>query len=403
MPRLSQTKIISSKLGTEPRWSERITKERKVPEPPRVTIITGTSGALSDLLCLRMCALGFAIARYRRDGNVLARSHDGERVPVPAGHCANCALRADLPGFLTGLPGSRLLLILPETADPLDVAMAVEGAGVVVETVAMITDLGSVADELAGDQTLTERGLAAGATDHRTLAGLLARQAETADVFLTWTGSDTDLDQAGLGRALLAHLSPQACSVDLDAAAEVIGAGAKPAFDLQAVLERTEPGGALPACPAAFGRVSTLTWRSRRPFHPERLYAALDRVMESGVRRARGHLWLASRPLTLLSWQIAGRTLSIEPAGRWLHGADADEWQRASPIRRTAACLDWHPKHGDRRSEIRFTGTDLLDLELCSALDEALLTRPEMAAGEHVWARLADPFTPWLGPALRAC
>jgi G3E family GTPase len=374
-----------------------------VQEALRVTILTGTSATLSDLLCLRMCALGFAVARYRHHGSVLSRSHGGERVPVPAGHCANCALRADLPGFLGGLPGGRLLLILPETADPLDVATAVEGAAVTVETVAMIADLGSVADELARDQTLTERGLAAGRTDHRTLAGLLARQAETANVLLTWTGPDVDPDQAGLGRALLAHLSPQARFADLDAAAEVIGAGATPVFDLQAVVERTLPGGALPACPAAFSRVSTLTWRSRRPFHPERLHAALDQVMDTGVRRARGHLWMASRPLTLLSWQIAGQTLTIEPAGRWLHDADADEWRRASPIRRTAACLDWHPEHGDRRSEIRFTGTDLLDQQLCSALDEALLTRPEMAAGEHVWARLADPFTPWLGPALRAC
>jgi G3E family GTPase len=371
-------------------------------EPLRVTIVTGTSAALSDLLCLRMCALGVAVARYRYDGSVLLRSHAGDRVPVPAGHCANCALRADVPDFLSGLAGGRLLLVLPETADPLDVAVAVADSGVPVEVVAMITDLGSVADELAGAETLAERGLAAGTTDHRTLAGLLACQAETANVFLTWTGPDADPDEVGLGRALLSHLSPQARFTDLDAAAEVIAADTAPAFDLQAVLERTQPGGALPGCPAAFGRVSTLIWRSRRPFHPERLYAALDQVMDTGVRRARGHLWLASRPLTLLSWQIAGQTLSIEPAGRWLHTANGDEWRRVSPIRRTAASLDWHPQHGDRRSEIRFTGTDLLDRELCCALDEALLTGPEMAPGEQAWARLPDPFSPWLGPAARA-
>ncbi|MEV5703626.1 GTP-binding protein [Actinoallomurus sp. NPDC052274] len=372
-------------------------------EPLRVTIITGTSAALSDLLCVRMRALGVPVARYRHEDGTLLRSHDGERTSVPVDHCASCALRADLPDFLTGLPGGRLMLVLPETADPLDAAIASEGAGATVETVAMIVDLGSVADALAGAETLAERGLAAGVTDHRTLAGLLARQAETADVFLTWTGSDADPDQVGLGRALLTHLSPGAGFTDIDAAADRIGVDAGKAFDLQAVLERTQPGGALPGCPAAFGRVSTLIWRSRRPFHPERLYAALDRVMNTGVRRARGHLWLASRPLTLLSWQIAGATLSIEPAGRWLHAAGPDEWQRVSPIRRTAACLDWHPEHGDRRSEIRFTGTDLLDRELCSVLDEAVLTGPEMAFGERAWARLADPFTPWLGPTARAC
>jgi hypothetical protein len=58
----------------------------------------------------------------------------------------------------------------------------------------------------------------------------------------------------------------------------------------------------------------------------------------------------------------------------------------------------WHPEHGDRRTEIRFTGIDIATEELRSALDEAVLTNTEMTAGEHSWARLPDPFTPWLGP-----
>jgi G3E family GTPase len=123
-----------------------------------------------------------------------------------------------------------------------------------------------------------------------------------------------------------------------------------------------QPGGALPGCPEPQGPVSTCIWRSRRPFHPERLYAALEPVLDAGIMRARGHLWLASRPLTLLSWESAGETLAIEPAGRWLHAADAAT-------------------------------------ELHSALNEAVLTDPEMTAGEHAWAQLPDPFTPWLGPA----
>ena len=364
----------------------------------QVTIVTGTSAALAGLLCARMCAFGLPVARYRYDGNLLLRSHGGERVAIPAGDCANCALRTDVAGFLTGLPGSRLLLVLPERADPLVIALAADAAGVAVETVAMIADLGSVARDLAGDETLAERGLAAGAAGRRSLAGLLARQAETADVFLTWTPPGTDPSQARLGRALLVHLSPRARFLDLDAAADLAGAD-KPRFDPRAVLERTEPGGALPPCPDAFAGVATLTWRSRRPFHPERLYAALGRVMDAGVHRARGHLWLASRPLTLLSWQIAGRTLAIEPAGRWLYAAGPAAWRQASPIRRTAASIDWHPEYGDRRSEIRFTGTGLRGHELCSALDHAVLTTPEMACGEQAWARLADPFTAWLGPA----
>ena len=92
-----------------------------------------------------MCAFGLPVARYRYDGNLLLRSHGGERVAIPDGDCVNCALRTDVAGFLTGVPGGRLLLMLPETADPLDIALAADAAGVTVETVAMIANLGSVA------------------------------------------------------------------------------------------------------------------------------------------------------------------------------------------------------------------------------------------------------------------
>jgi G3E family GTPase len=251
----------------------------------RVTIVTGTSAALAALLCPRMCAFGLPVVRYRHQGNLLLRSHGGERV-----------------------------LVLPETADPLGIALAADAAGATVETVGMIADLNTVATDLGGDETLAERGLAASTAGRRSLAGLLARQAETADVFLTWTPPGTDPSRARLGRTLLAHLSPWACFLDLDATAD-LAAVDKPRFDPQGVLERTEPGGALPPCPDACAGVATLTRRSRRPFHPERLHAALGRVMDTGVRRARGHLWLASRPLTLLSWQITGRILAIEPPG----------------------------------------------------------------------------------------
>lgn len=368
-----------------------------------VTIATGMAADLADLLCARTRAFGVAVARYRHRADILTRAYDGEQVHLPVAHCVGCTLREDLPRFLARIAGrhDRLLLILPETADPLDAATAIDtaGVGVRIGTVAMIADLATIAEELAGGETLADRGIAAAATDGRTVASVLARQAETADLFLTWAPPHADRYAAAIGHGLLTHLSPWAPSLDLDAVTYLTAPMDKPAFDLQAVHERTQPGGALPGCPDPHGPVSTLIWRSRRPFHPERLYAALEQELDHGVVRARGHLWLASRPLTLLSWESAGQTLAIEPAGRWLHAADAATWRRASPIRRTAAALDWHPRHGDRRTEIRFTGIGLAAAELRSALDEVVLTDTEMTAGEHHWARLPDPFTPWLGPA----
>ncbi|HZE30120.1 MAG TPA: GTP-binding protein [Actinoallomurus sp.] len=367
-----------------------------------VTIATGMAADLGDLLCARTRAFGVAVARYRHRRDILTRTYGGEQVHLPVAHCVSCTLREDLPRFLSGVAGrhERLLLILPEIADPLDAATAIDTAdvGVRIDTVAMIADLATITHELAGGETLADRGIAGAATDGRTVSSVLARQAETADLFLTWAPPHTDPFDAAIGHSLLTHLSPWAPSLDLEAVTDLAAPAGKPAFDLHAVHERTQPGGALPGCPDPEGPVSTLIWRSRRPFHPERLYAALEPVLDTGIVRARGHLWLASHPLTLLSWESAGETLAIEPAGRWLHSADPATWRHASPIRRTTASLDWHPQHGDRRTEIRFTGIDIATTELRLALDEAVLTDTEMTTGEHVWARLPDPFTPWLGP-----
>jgi G3E family GTPase len=370
-----------------------------------VTIATGMAADLADLMCARTRAFGVAVARYRHRGDTLTRAYGGEQVSLPVAHCFSCTLREDLPRFLSSVAvrHDRLLLVLPEIADPLDAATAIDTAdvGVRIDTVAMIADLATIARELGGGESLADRGIAGAATDGRTVSSVLARQAETADLFLTWAPRHADPSDAAIGHGLLMHLSPWARSLDLEAMTGLTVPAGKPAFDLHAVHERTQPGGALPGCPDPQGPVSTLIWRSRRPFHPERLYEALEPVLDSGIVRARGHLWLASRPLTLLSWESAGETLAIEPAGRWLHAADPATWRRASPIRRTTASLDWHPQHGDRRTEIRFTGIDIATAELSSALDEAVLTDTEMTAGEHAWARLPDPFTPWLDPARR--
>ncbi|PRC62464.1 hypothetical protein C6A85_02905, partial [Mycobacterium sp. ITM-2017-0098] len=43
------------------------------------------------------------------------------------------------------------------------------------------------------------------------------------------------------------------------------------------------------------GRVRLLEFQSRRPFHPLRLHAAADLLLD-GVVRTKGRLWLASRP-----------------------------------------------------------------------------------------------------------
>ena len=47
--------------------------------------------------------------------------------------------------------------------------------------------------------------------------------------------------------------------------------------------------------------VGTLVWHRHRPFHPGRLFDALEELC-CGAVRSRGRFWLADHPDTLLSW-----------------------------------------------------------------------------------------------------
>ncbi|MBP2363632.1 hypothetical protein JOF59_006124 [Streptomyces clavifer] len=56
--------------------------------------------------------------------------------------------------------------------------------------------------------------------------------------------------------------------------------------------------------------VESVRWRARRPVHPQRLADALAKVMR-GVTRSRGHLWLSSRPDSVVTWRSAGAHLDL--------------------------------------------------------------------------------------------
>ena len=55
----------------------------------------------------------------------------------------------------------------------------------------------------------------------------------------------------------------------------------------------------------ADGRVRIVEFNARRPFHPQRLHAAVDLLL-AGVVRPRGRLWLANRPDQVMWLESAG-------------------------------------------------------------------------------------------------
>lgn len=146
----------------------------------------------------------------------------------------------------------------------------------------------------------------------------------------------------------------------------------------------------LPAEADAHG-VATLVWHRRRPFHPERLYAALE-DLTCAAARSRGRFWLAGKGDTLLHWDAAGGALCVESAGPWLAALPDAAWELVPPVRRAAAALDWHPEHGDRCQHLVFTSPGLDRDGLERLLESCLLTDAEYAAGQAAWERLPPAF-----------
>lgn len=128
-------------------------------------------------------------------------------------------------------------------------------------------------------------------------------------------------------------------------------------------------------------RVGALRYERERPFHPTRLQTVLDGRIEPGefgtVLRSAGFCRFATRPHHVGEWDHVGQLISFEPlAAAVPDAADGGELLALG-------------------QDLAFFGLDLDRVALEAALDGALLTDEEFAAGPDEWQRLDDPFPAW--------
>ncbi|MFF9731104.1 CobW family GTP-binding protein [Streptomyces albidoflavus] len=313
--------------------------------------------------------------------------------------CACCALREDLVPELRHLAGdgrTRLAVVeLWDSVEPQAMAEVVAAHGgeeLTVTAVMTAIDPALILPCLGNGDDLAESGLAAARTDQRTVADTWARQLEYAPVLAVAESEEADDED----RALLAQLHPTARHVPIGSSelARFAFAG----FDPEAASVAQHPACALLPQEADEAGVATTVWHRDRPFHPGRLFAALE-DLACAAARSRGRFWLADRPDTLLVWDCAGGALCVEEAGPWLAALPDAAWEMVPPVRRAAAALDWHPAHGDRCQHLVFTSPGLDSDGLVRLLDSCLLTEEEFRAGRRLLRELPDPFARFLDPA----
>jgi G3E family GTPase len=363
----------------------------------RTEVVQRLLGAVPGSVALHHDHSTAARGTVRRTIRSASGELDAAEVPL-VNDCACCALREDLVPELDRLASggmTRLAVVeLWDSVEPKAMAevVAVHGEEVVLTGVFTAIDPALVLPCLGNGDDLTDAGLAAAPTDQRTVADTFARQLEYAPVLALVDSDDADEEDA----ALLNQLHPTARFVH--AASGELAQAAFAGFDAAAAAAAQDPACALLPQDAEDSGVSTYVWHRDRPFHPERLYQALE-DLACAAARSRGRFWLADRPDTLLAWDAAGGALGVESAGPWMAALPDAAWEMVPPERRAAAAMGWHPVHGDRCQHLVFTSPGLDRDGIKQLLESCLLTDAEYAEGPDAWRHLSSAFAPLLDHA----
>lgn len=300
--------------------------------------------------------------------------------------CICCTLREDLIEAVARLArdGRFDQLVIESTgiSEPMPVAATFDwefedgfrlGDLARLDTMVTVVDASTFLAELVKGQALAERELEAGEGDARTIADLLVDQVEFADVLLINKTDLVSANAAATVEATVRRLNPRAHVLRTEkgvvALDEVLGTGRyNPVVAAEAEGWAEELAGGHTPETEEYG-ISSLTYTADRPFHPERLGDALSGLR--GMLRSKGFCWIASRPELAAIWSQAGPNLTFEP-GAW-----------------------WSSLEVPAGQEIVFIGVHLDKAAVRRALDAALLTDAEFAAGPAGWAGYADPFPAW--------
>ncbi len=327
--------------------------------------------------------------------------------------CICCTLRDDLMREVRQLAtaGHFDYLLIESTgiSEPLPVATTFDfrdeagdslGDVARLDTMVTVVDAANLVRDYSSTDFLSDRGETAGEGDERALVDLLVEQIEFANVIVLNKLDAASHADAADARRIIRALNAEAEVIETrfgDVAPDRILSTGR--FDFSRAREHPlwfkelfAPQEHIPET-EEYG-ISSFVYRARRPFHPEKLHRLLARSW-TGVIRAKGHFWLATRPDWVGELSMAGALLTHQAAGFWWATIDPSQWPDQADWRAMIERV-WDPVYGDRRQELVFIGADMDAEGIREALDACLITPVD--AGEFnpaSWADLPDPFPPW--------
>jgi len=343
-----------------------------------------------------------------KGGATLSRTE--EKLIEMSNGCICCTLREDLLQEVSRLAEERkfdyLLIESTGISEPMPVAETftfADEAGKSLSDIARLDTMVTVVDaknflrDYKSSKSLKSRKLEVGAEDDRTITDLLLDQVEFADVIILNKVDLITIDEKDKLKAVLASLNSTARIIE----------STKSKVPLTSILntklfnfEKAEqaPGwmavlrGEEKPETEEYG-VSSLVFRARKPFHPERLW---NFIMKEGKRflRVKGLFWVATRPDFIGVWSQAGLVVSLECGGKWYAASPKTEWP-TDPDDLEILQRDWDQTYGDRGNELVFIGQNLDKEAVMKMIEKCLVTAEEDQGGVPGWKRLKDPLPAW--------
>lgn len=395
---------------------------KPIPQLP-VTVLSGFLGAgkttvLNHVLAnregLRVAVIVNDMSEVNIDaafvrGSDAELSRTEERLVEMTNGCICCTLREDLlvevsrlahegmfdylliesTGISEPLPVAETFTFVDEEGQSLSDLAGLDTMVTVVDAENFLVDFGSWDD-------LVDRKIGLSEEDTRNVVDLLVDQVEFANVILLNKADRVDADQLSLLKSILTRLNPTAQIVVTEHGqvplSRILGTGL---FNIQEAEQHDDwlatPRGEESKETEEYN-IGSFVYRSRRPFHPERLWDMLNREegILCGVLRSKGFAWIATRSDYAYHWSQAGVSIQLNPAGIWWDAASDDYWPDEEE-ERAQLLSQFDGQYGDRRQEIVFIGIEL-DRDLVEQrLNACLLTDIEFMAGPESWAKLPDP------------
>jgi G3E family GTPase len=248
-------------------------------------------------------------------------------------------------------------------------------------------------NELLVDRQLTDMD-----GEYRTIVNLLTDQIEFANVIILNKIDLVDSQTVGLLKAAIQKLNPGAKIIQSSFGKvrpqEILNTKL---FDFEeaensAGWQMELEGGIYTPETEEYG-ISSFVFRNKKPFHPERLFSYLSDNYPLGVLRAKGLLWLASRPDDAINFSQAGGSTRIERAGVWWASMPFSERISYQSFVENQKLIEdkWDKQWGDRQNELVFIGQNINKDRMIKDLEKCLLQAHEHELIDNM-GNFIDPF-----------